>query len=77
MDKDQVQDEILQASSLMDFYSFKLLDFLFIVLLDIITDVGEATVNGKVLLWFAIFVLDNNCNLALIKLFLVNHWVYK
>lgn len=54
----------------MEFYSLKLLDFLpFIVLLDIITDVEEATVNGKVLLWFAIFVLDNSCNLASIKLF--------
>lgn len=54
----------------MEFYSLKLLDFLpFIVLLDIITDVEEATVNGKVLLWFALFVLDNDCNLASIKLF--------
>lgn len=79
MDKDQVQDDILQASSLiMDFYSLKLLDFLpFIVLLDIITDVGEATVNGKVLLWFTIFVLDRNCNFTLITLFLLNHWVVK
>lgn len=79
MDKDQVQDVILQASSLiMDFYSSKVLDFLpFFVLLDITTDVGEATVNGKVLLWFAVSVLDNSRHLVLIKLFLMNHWVVK
>lgn len=32
--------------------------------------------SGQILLWLAILVPDNYCNLALIELFLVNHWLF-
>lgn len=90
VNKDQVQDKILQAKNLIvhGFLWLKILDHLPIrpphpthpappphpIVLLVISKVKEVTVNGKILPRLAIFVPVNNCELTLTELFLVNLW---